>query len=645
MKTTPRSMARSYPWVAAALFALGVTLVLELTGMSGPARWLATGFGAVVVLYTAVGMVRDLLRGHWGVDILAVTAIGATVLVGEYLAALVVCLMLTGGEALEDYAAGRAKRSLTALLERAPRVAHRLDGDGGSHDVPLEQVAVGDLLLVRPAEVVPVDGTLMTGTGGAVVEADFDESSLTGESLPVTRRSGDQVLSGVLNGQQAVVLQASARSADSQYARILSLVREASESRAPMVRLADRYAVPFTLVAYLIGGVAWWASQDPVRFAEVLVVATPCPLLIAAPVAFLGGMSRAAHHGVIVKSGGTIESLGTVRTAAFDKTGTLTYGRPQLLDIRPARGPTADTGLDAMELLRLAASAEQYSVHVLADSIRSAAQDRGLELITSTDAREEATNGVTAVLEGRRVVVGKPAFVRGHTAGLVAARIGPGESAVYVGVDGVFAGTLILSDRLRANAAATLAELDRLGVKDRMMLTGDAEATARHIAAQAGITDIRAELLPEDKVRLVGQARPRPVMMVGDGVNDAPVLAVADVGVAMGARGSTAASESADVVIIRDDISRSAVAVSVGQRTLRVAKESIWAGIALSLVLMVVAAFGVIPAIVGALSQELVDVVAITNSLRAMRPGRREIQDFSALRDDSADALAGTPAR
>jgi heavy metal translocating P-type ATPase len=633
-------MVRSYPWVAATLLALVAVLVFEISGMTGPARWLATGFGAAVVLYTAGGMVRDLLRGHWGVDILAVTAIGATLLVGEYLAALVVCLMLTGGEALEDYAAGRAKRSLTTLLERAPQVAHRLDAEGGTRDVPLGQVAVGDRLLVRPAEVVPVDGALVAGADGADVEADFDESSLTGESLPVTRRSGDQVLSGALNGQRAVVLVATARPEDSQYARILSLVREASASRAPMVRLADRYAVPFTLVAYLIGGVAWWLSQDPVRFAEVLVVATPCPLLIAAPVAFLGGMSRAAKNGVIVKSGGIIESLGSVRTVAFDKTGTLTYGHPELLDVRPAGISGTDAGHSAEELLRLAGSAEQYSVHVLANSIRSAAEDLGLELITTSDAREEATNGVTAILDGRRVIVGKPAYVGDHTTGVEPAQLSPGESAVYVGVDGVFAGTLILSDRLRANAPATLAELDRLGVENRMMLTGDAEATARHIAAQAGITDVEADLLPEDKVRLVRQARPGPVMMVGDGVNDAPVLAVADVGVAMGARGSTAASETADVVIIRDDVSRAALAVSVGQRTLRVAKESIWAGIALSVLLMVIAAFGVIPAIVGALFQEVVDVVTIANSLRAMRAGRHEVKDFASLRDDSAEARA-----
>lgn len=631
---------RSYPWVVATLVALVVTLVLELAGAQGTARWTASGYGVVVMVWVSIGMVKDLMRGHWGIDILAVTAIGSTILVGEYIAALIVCLMLTGGEALENYAAGRARKSLSSLLERAPQVAHRLRADGSTFDIPVDEVTVGERLLVRPAEVVPVDGVLSTSLEGHAVEADFDESSLTGESLPVSRRTGEEILSGVLNGQQAVVIEASATAQDSQYARILDLVSEASESRAPMVRLADRYAVPFTLVAYAIGVIAWAVSGDPVRFAEVLVVATPCPLLIAPPVAFLGGMSRAAKNGVIVKSGGMLETLGAVRTAAFDKTGTLTYGRPELLAIRPATTAQGRPVMAPQELLRLAGSAEQYSVHVLADSIRKAAEDRGLDLISATEAREEATNGVRAELDGRHVIVGKSAYVDQHATGLEIAELEPGQSAVYVGVDGEFAGTLFLSDRLRANASATLTELDRLGVRHRMILTGDAEATARHIAAEAGIDDVEAELLPEDKVRLVRGAQPRPVMMVGDGVNDAPVLAVADVGIAMGARGSTAASETADAVIIRDDISRAAVAVSVGRRTLRVAKESVWVGIALSIVLMLIAAFGVIPAIIGALLQEVVDVVAIANSLRAMRGGRAENGELTALQDRTAEAPA-----
>src|SRR5699024_9430856 len=289
------------------------------------------------------------------------------------------------------------------------------------------------------------------------------------------------------------------------------------------------------------------------------------------------------------------------------------------------------------EMLCLTGSAEQYSDHVLADTIRAAAAARGLELISASEAREEATNGIQAEIEGRDVIVGKSSYVNAHTTGVELAELQPGQSAVYIGIDGAFAGTLILSDRLRANATATLAELERQGVGRRVMLTGDAEDTARHIAAQAGIDEVQADLLPEDKVRLVQEVEPRPVMMVGDGVNDAPVLAVSDVGIAMGARGSTAASETADVVIVRDDISR-AVAGSVGRRTLRVAKESIWVGIALSIVLMLIAAFGIIPAIFGALLQEVVDIVAIANSLRAMRGGRDELADFAVLQDSTAEA-------
>ena len=489
----------------------------------------------------------------------------------------------------------------------------------------MEEVRAGDRLLVRPAEVLPVDGTVASAEDGGEVAVDLDESSLTGESLPVTHRTGSAVMSGALNGTRAFVLEATASAADSQYAAIVSLVQQAAESRAPMVRLADRYAVPFTAVAYLIAGLAWWLSQDPVRFAEVLVVATPCPLLIAAPVAFLGGMSRAATSGVIVKSGGTIEALGSVQTVGFDKTGTLTAGRPELVGVRPAAGFAQD------ELLRLAASAEQYSVHVLADAIRAAAEERGLSLATAQDATEEATHGVVAVLEGRRVVVGKRAYVTQAAPDTATADLAPGQSAVYVAVDGAFAGVLLLADRIRPESAATVQALHRLGARQVLMLTGDAEATGRHIAGEAGIDEVHADLLPADKVRLLSERPERPVMMVGDGVNDVPVLAAADVGVAMGARGSTAASESADVVVLADDVSKVAVAVAAGQRTLQVATQSIWVGIALSLVLMVIAATGAIPALVGALFQELVDVVAIVNALRAMKPGPHEAERLGDL--------------
>ena len=471
-------------------------------------------------------------------------------------------------------------------------------------------VEIGDILLVKPGEVVPLDGVLLSESGS------FDESSLTGESLPVERFAGDGLMSGSLNGESAVRMRVTARVEDSQYSRIVDLVKEAAESKAPMVRLADRYAVPFTALAYTLGAVGWILSGSPERFAEVLVVATPCPLLIAAPVAFLGGMSRAARSGVIVKYAGVLELLGRIKTAAFDKTGTLTYGRPALVDIRTAGSLTEN------EVLQLAASAEQYSSHVLAASVMDAARNRGLEFGSASEATEFATHGVRARFNGKDVVVGKPAFVAEWAAGVAEAELASGELAIYVGAGGEFAGSLVMSDPIRQETRRTLGELRALGVGRTVILTGDALATARHIATEAGITDVRAECLPPDKVEAVRSLTDRPVMMVGDGVNDAPVLAVADVGVAMGARGSTAAGESADVVIILDDLSKVASAVRIGRRTVHVALQSIWIGIALSVVLMLAAAAGHVPAIAGALSQELVDLATILNALRALGPGR-----------------------
>ncbi|UOQ88346.1 cadmium-translocating P-type ATPase [Agromyces endophyticus] len=598
-------LARRY-WVVTLTLAIGILgIVLALSGAGAAVQWLFSAYALAIAAWQAVGMVRDILRGHWGLDILAVTAIVATVLVGEYVAALLVVLMLTGGAALEDYANRRAKRELDALLTRSPQLAHRFEG-AELVEVPVDRVVVGDVLLVRPSEIVPVDGELRSP------EASFDESSITGESVPVEKQAGDTVLSGAVNGQTAVEIVAVATAADSQYQQIVALVAGAAESKAPVVRLADRYAVPFTLFSLALAGVAWWLSGDPVRFAEVLVLATPCPLLIAAPVAFIGGMSRAARNGVIVKSGGVLESLSAAKTAVFDKTGTLTRGEPTLVAIRPENGFGDD------ELLGLVASAEQYSSHVLAASMIEAARARGLVLDEADAASEEATNGVVATIGGREVVVGKFAFVRSHAAEAERTAIAPGELAVYVAVDGRYAGALLASDRLRENARATLERLDALGVHDTMMLTGDAQATADHIAAELGITRVRAECLPADKVREVAAIAARPVIMVGDGVNDAPVLAAADVGIAMGAKGATAASESASAVILVDDISRTAKAVEIGRDTVRIALQSIWIGIVVSVGLMFVAAFGVIPATVGALLQEVVDLVTILAALRAI---------------------------
>lgn len=606
---------RRYPAVLVTVVVLGGVLLLLAVGEEPVAAAIATVYAAAFVAWTLVGMVRDVLRGHLGLDILAVLAMVATLAVGEYLASLIIVLMLSGGEALEDYASHRAKRDLSALLDRSPRIAHVLthaqasDADS-TEDVPVDEVGVGDVLLVRPSEIVPVDGVLLTATGS------FDESSLTGESMPVSREAGGEVLSGAVNGARAVRIRAVRRSADSQYQQIVALVRDAEQSRAPVVRLADRFAIPFTAVALVLAGIAWALSGDPTRFAEVLVLATPCPLLIAAPVAFLGGLSRAAKAGVIIKGGAVIEQLARVRSAAFDKTGTLTQGSPTLVDVRPAPGVTAE------ELLTLAASAEQYSSHVLAAGIRSAAADRGLVLRAASEASEVATNGVTAVVDGRTVVVGKPAYVSSVAPETVRPVLSTGEAAAYVAVDGRFAGVLVLADAARPEAPAVVSWLRRNGVEDVMMLTGDVRSTAESIGEEVGIEDIHADLLPRQKVQLAGEFEPRPIMMVGDGVNDAPVLAAADIGIAMGARGATAAGDAAAVVILVDSLAKVVDAVSIGRHTLRVALTAIWIGIGLSIGLMLIAMTGLIPAVVGALVQEVVDLATILYALRALRGPR-----------------------
>jgi heavy metal translocating P-type ATPase len=595
----------AYPeiWATVAVGVVGG--VLALTGLETWAQWLISIFALLIAGIQAVSMVRSILHGTWGIDVLAVTAIIATVLVGEYWASLIIVLMFTGGEALEDYAEGRAKRELTALLDRSPLIAH-VERDGQTQDVPVAELSVGDIVMVKPGELIPVDGTLLSD------EATLDESSLTGESLPVERVAGDDVISGAVNGALVLRMQVTARAEDSQYQRIVQLVTAAAESKAPFVRMADRYAVPFTIVAYILAIVGWVISGEPSRFAEVLVVATPCPLIIAAPVAFIAGMSRAARHGIIVKNGGTLEQLSRIRTVAFDKTGTLTQGQPVLSAVHTAGA------IDGHVLLRLAAIAEQYSAHTLAHSIVTGAQARGLEIAPCENVTETTAAGLTAHIDGKTVVVGKFSFIQTVAPDAQRAPIEAGELAVYVAIDGAYAGAVVLRDALREDAIETLQWLGLLGIRHTLMLTGDATATADHVAASLGVTDVQAECLPLDKVKAVEAVVDRPVMMVGDGVNDAPVLAASDVGVAMGARGSTAASESADVVIMKDDLHRVARAIEIGQQTIRIATQSIWIGIVLSLVLMVLAVFGWIPAVVGAGFQELIDAATILNALRAL---------------------------
>lgn len=614
-KTSPitfLSLIKTYYVVVLVCAVIVAGLFLQIFNLAIWANWLLAGFSVAMAAKLAWGMLQELRHGKWGIDILAVTAIISTVAIGEYWAAIVIVLMLTGGEALEDFANLRATRELSALLARAPVLTHRQNKNGDIEDINVTDVAINDILVIKPGETIPVDATLLTDIG------DFDESSLTGESLPVEHKKGETLLSGSINGERAVTIKAIRTAKDSQYQQIIELVKAASSSQAPFVRLADRYAVPFTAVSLIIASVAWYLSGNPLRFAEVLVVATPCPLLLGAPIAFISGMSRQAKHGIIVKNGGTLEKLSRIKTVAFDKTGTLTHGSPAVQKIMPLGDVSEDT------LLHLAASAEHSSSHVLAHALQIEAKKRGVHITKPKNVREVTAQGVEATVDNHKIAVGKISFLRQKGLGIAEPTVSIGETAVYVTRDNTYIGSIAFTDTLRHNTSETLKELSQLNVEHTLMLTGDAQATADRIAKVLGIENVRAECLPKDKVDAVKSITERPVMMVGDGVNDAPVLAVADVGVAMGARGATAASESADVVIMLDDISRTSLAIKIAKHTMRIALQSIWIGIAISVGLMLVASSGFIPAIIGAGLQEVVDVVVIFNALRAHGSWRKK---------------------
>lgn len=579
-------------------------IFLQIVGHGAITQGLFTAFSLLIAGKLGIEMVGKLRQGYYGVDILAIAAIVSTILVSEQWATIIIVLMLTGGEALEDYAAGRARHELSALLERAPQTAHRRT-KAGDETIALTKVRVGDVLLVKPGEVVPVDAKLISEI------AELDESSLTGESLPVEYTKGALLLSGSVNGNSAITVRAQKTSEDSEYQRIIKLVTEAMGVQAPFVRLADRYAVPFTGISFFIASVAWVVSGDPVRFAEVLVVATPCPLLLAAPIALVSGMSKAARNGIIIKSGAILERLAVIKAVAFDKTGTLTHGELAIKAIHTVRG------VSERDLLFYAASAEQHSAHILTTALIHECNRRHIALTAPTATYETIAHGIEAVVEQKKVLVGKADFVTSQGVIMPQSAMALGETAVYVAVEGVYVGMVVFADRLRPESKQVMRQFRALGIERTVMLTGDSKPIAMRIAKDIGITDVFAECLPADKVRVVRQMKVRPVMMVGDGVNDAPVLAAADVGMAMGARGSSAASETADVVVLVDDITKSAQAITIAQGTLRIALESVWIGIVISIILMIAASFGVIPAVVGAVLQEAVDVLVIINALRA----------------------------
>ena len=580
----------------------GIALILQY-GFHYPllAQIIVTIAGAIVALTMLVGMVKTLRSGKYGVDLLAILAVVATLAVGEYWAAMVILVMLTGGDALEDYAAKKANTELKALLDNSPRFAHVVTPDG-SKDVPVNNVPVGAKIIVKPGELVPIDGLIIKGTG------EFDESSLTGEARPVAKTVGDTVMSGAINGDEAVTLTVTKLAKDSQYQQLVKLVQEAEQTPAHFVRLADRYAVPFTVVAILISLLAWWLSKDPHRFAEVLVVASPCPLILAAPVAMVSGMSRASRNGIVMKTGSVLEKLAGARTGAFDKTGTITNGHLTVAQILPAGTITKE------RLLHLAASAEQDSSHILARSLLAYASQHNISLATVSGLTEETGKGITAMIEDHQVKVGKRQFVAPQNQQAVL-----DTTAIYVSVDGTYYGAIAFTDHIRPEAAQTMAKLKAAGVTNLIMLTGDQRAIAQQVAKKVGISTVKADLLPQDKIAAL-QSIPQSehlVFMVGDGVNDAPSLATADVGIAMGARGSTAASETADVVILKDDLAKVAKAVTISQDTLRIAKQAVLIGIAICTVLMLIASTGVIPAFVGAMLQEVIDTISILWALKA----------------------------
>lgn len=558
-------------------------------------------------------MIQDLRDGTYGVDILAATAIITAIVLKEYWAAMVIVLMLTGGEALENYAERRADKELDALLQHAPATAHIMRGTKVV-DTKASDVQAGDTIVIKPGEIVPADARILEGS------ASFDESSLTGESLPLPKKVGDDVLSGSVNLDGAITAKALQAANESQYARIIKMVRAARASKAPFVRLADRYAVPFTLLAFGIAGGAWAISGEAIRFLEVIVVATPCPLILAAPIAIISGMSRSAKHGIIVKTGSSLERLAEAKTFAFDKTGTLTKGELTVDSIATFSGFTQS------EVIAAAASIEQHSNHALAGAITAKAAASKVVLAKTKNTRELAGKGVIGTVQGKGVCVGTLGFLEEQGTAFpnkFSSDNYTERSTAFVAIDNELAGVITVHDELRPDAKATLRKLDRLGITHYMVVTGDNAGIARVIAKKLGITKVVAGALPGDKLLAV-EAAERPVVFVGDGVNDAPVLTASDVGIALGAKGSAAATESADVVIMHDELGRVAEATAIARRTFRIARQSIVIGIALSVGLMLIFSTGKFAPIYGAAIQELVDVVVIFNALRAHGGGKKQ---------------------
>jgi heavy metal translocating P-type ATPase len=570
-----------------------------------------TVLGLVFSVVTTIGAIR---RRQVSVDLIAVLALAGALAVDEPFAGAMITVMLASGQILEARAAARARRELSLLIERAPRTAKRRV-DGSVVEIPVDDVVPGDRLLVGTGEIVPVDGRLLSS-------AVLDESALTGEPLPVERITGDDVRSGVVNAGQPMDLVATTAAAESTYAGVVRLVEQAQASSAPFVRVADRFAtllVPLTLV---LAGVAWALSADPVRAVAVLVVATPCPLLLAAPIAIMSGLSRAAHIGVIIKGGGALERLASGRVMLFDKTGTLTQGHPVLTDVA-----TAGDHIDADELLRLAASLDQVSPHVLASAIVTAGTRRGLALEMPDDVREVHGYGLQGTVGDHQVRIGKISWIVGDDAPLWVRQVRrradlDGSLTVFIAVDGKPAGAFFLEDQIRPDAPRMVRALREAGITRVVLVTGDRADIADMIGRIVGVDSVLANCDPADKLTAIElESAHGATIMVGDGVNDAPALAAAGVGVALAARGATASSEAADVVLTVDQVDVLADAILIARRSKRIALQAVLIGMGLSLVAMVVAAIGLLPPAGGAVAQEVIDVLAIGIALRAVLPG------------------------
>ena len=609
---------------------LAILPVLTLLALAaGGAAWLA-GDRELAWRVWMVGLVltgalpvaqtlRGALRGHFAADLVASLAIVTAVFVGEPFAGLVIVLMQTGGEALERYAAGRASRALHELEAAAPRTAHRVRDDGGVDDIAAESVQVGDRLLVRPGELIPTDGEVVDG------RSHVDASRLTGEPVPITATPGTHLLSGSANQEGPLVVRATAVAGESQYARIVELVRSAQASKAPLQRVADRYAVWFTPATLVVCAIAWLVSRDMDRVLAVLVVATPCPLILATPIAIIGGINRAAARQIIIRHGGALEQVAAATAVVFDKTGTLTLGRPSVAAVTPAAGWTE------ADVLRNAAAVEHGSGHLLARSLVAAAEAHPAvgAIPPASDVVEAAGRGVRGRVAGKEVYVGSRSYLIDSVSGIggeIAALHGPSSSGIglraYVAIDGHAVGMIDYADRVRDTAPALLRKLDGLGIRRTMLLSGDHAANVHAVAEEVGIESARGDLLPADKVHAVQALVDdgETVVMVGDGVNDAPALSAAHVGIAVAGGGGITA-EAADVVLISDDIGRAAEAIVIGRRTMHVAKQSLAAGLGLSTIAMLFAAAGYIPPAIGALLQEGIDIAVIVNALRASRGG------------------------